>query len=370
MATTNQWAMPTMDQSQYGMLGKTFKSWGMDANWDGSGEDSRSASIAARVMNDPALMKQLGLTSADIQFKAGGYEADNLVADKFTLSDKARQALAGLTMGRTGVEGKKDGRSMVLRDASGNVMSAGQAYSHDPAGDLRDAAIKGAGFMAAAYGAAQLFGLEGAAAGAAEGAAATGATGSTAGGTAAAGAAEGAAAGTAGAAGSAGGGMLTNGAFQGEGVASGVGAWDAAMAGADAFSTVMSMTGSEVLASAASGVAKAASTGADWLSSTWSAITGGGAGSAAAGAVKSAIGSYFSGSSVLRDLLPIIGAGVMQHTSEKMAEDQRNWQSAERQKDRDFEEKKASDTRRRQMPTTGPGLLGKFRVIPGAGNGG
>lgn len=362
MATTNQWAMPTMDQSQYGMLGKTFKSWGMDANWDGSGEDSRSASIAARVMNDPALMKQLGLTSADIQFKAGGYEADNLVADKFTLSDKARQALAGLTMGRMGVEGKKDGRSMVLRDASGNVMSAGQAYSHDPAGDLRDAAIKGAGFMAAAYGAAQLFGLEGAAAGAAEGAAATGATGGTAGGTAAAGAAEGAAAGgAAGAAGGAGGGML-------QGIPAMAGDFGAVGASASAFDTVVSLTGSEVLAGAASKAAGAVASGADWLSSTWSALTG--AGGAAGGGGGSLLGGLFGGSSVLRDLLPIIGAGVMQHTSEKMAEDQRNWQSAERQKDRDFEEKKASDTRRRQMPTTGPGLLGKFRVIPGAGNGG
>lgn len=161
--------------------------------------------------------------------------------------------------------------------------------------------------------------------------------------------------------------MLTNGAFLGEGVASGVGAWDAAMAGADAFSTVMSMTGSEVLASAASGVAKAASTGADWLSSTWSALTGAGG---AAGGGGSLLGGLFGGSSVLRDLLPIIGAGVNQATAEKMAKDQRDWSSAEKQKDRDFEEKKASDTRRRQMPTTGTGLLGKFRVIPGAGNGG
>lgn len=361
MATTNTWGVPTMDKSQYGLLGKTFKSWGMNADWNGNGEDSLSASIAGRVMDDPALMKQLGLTSSDIQFKAGGYQHDSVIPDQFTLSDKAKQALAGLTMSRTGVAGMKDGRSMVLRDAGGNVMSAGKAYSYDPAGDLKDAVIKGAGFMAAAYGAAQLFGLEGAAAGATSGA--TGSAAGTAGTTAGT-------AGTAGAAGSAGGGMLTNGAFLGEGVASGVGAWDAAMAGADAFSTVMSLTGSEALASAASGVAKAASTGADWLSSTWSALTGGGASGAVAGAAKSAIGSYFSGSSVLRDLLPIIGAGVNQATAEKMVKDQRNWQSAEKQKDRDFEEKKASDTRRRQMPTTGPGLLGKFRVIPGAGNGG
>lgn len=359
MATTNQWAMPTMDQSQYGMLGKTFKSWGMDANWDGSGEDSRSASIAARVMNDPALMKQLGLTSADIQFKAGGYEADNLVADKFTLSDKARQALAGLTLNRTGAAGLKDGRSSVLRDAQGNILNASKPYSYDPAGDLKDAVIKGAGFMAAAYGAAQLFGLEGAAAGAAEGAAATGATGGTAGGTAAAGAAEGAAAGgAAGAAGGAGGGML-------QGIPAMAGDFGAVGASASAFDTVVSLTGSEVLASAASKAAGALASGADWLSSTWSALTSGGA----SGTVAGQVGELFKGSSVLRDLLPIIGAGVAQQTKEKERADERAWLSTEKEKDRQFQLQREADTRRRQMPVTGSGMLGKLRVLPGVGNG-
>jgi hypothetical protein len=359
MATTNQWAIPTMDQSQYGMLGKTFKSWGMNADWNGNGEDSLSASIAGRVMNDPALMKQLGLTSSDIQFKAGGYQGDNVIPDQFTLSDKAKQALAGLTMSRTGVAGMKDGRSMVLRDAGGNVMSAGKAYSYDPAGDLKDAVVKGVGFMAAAYGAAQLFGLDGAAAGATSGA--TGSAAGTAGTTAGT-------AGTAGAAGSAGGGML-------QGIPAMAGDFGAVSASSSAFDTVLSLTGSEALAGAAgkagfamdaiTGAAGASGGGGSWLSNAWSAITGG-----ASSGGGSLLGGLFGGSSVLRDLLPIIGAGVNQATAEKMAKDQRNWQSAEKQKDRDFEEKKASDTRRRQMPTTGPGLLGKFRVIPGAGNGG
>lgn len=144
-------------------------------------------------------------------------------------------------------------------------------------------------------------------------------------------------------------------------------------ASTSAFDTVLSLTGSEALAGAAgkagalvdavSGGISAAGGGGGWLSNTWGAITG-------TGGSGSLLGSLFGGSNLLRDLLPIIGAGFSQVTAEKMAKDQRDWQSSERQKDRDFQEKQASDTRRRQMPSTGPGLLGKFRVIPGGANGG
>ena len=266
---TNTWDIPTM-QPAAGLLGKDFKTFGFNSTWNGSGADSASASIAGRVLADKALMQQLGLTEADIQFKAGGYQNDNVIDDQFTLSDKARQALAGLTMSRTGVAGKKDGRSQVLRDAQGNVLSAGQAYTHDPAGDLKDAALKAAAVMGAAYGGGQLLGLEGGA--------------------------------TAGAAGAAGG----------------------------------------------------AASGGDWRSKTIGAITGGG------GTGGSLLGGLFSGSSALRDILGLVGAGVQQYNLEKMAKDNREWASAEKAKER-----------RRQMPVTGAGLLGKFRVIPsGAGNGG
>ena len=71
---------------------------------------------------------------------------------------------------------------------------------------------------------------------------------------------------------------------------------------------------------------------------------------------KDYAGKFFSGggggfsNSFLRDALGLIGAGVQQYNVEKMAEDQRNWQSNERQKERDYQDKKESDKRRRQAP--------------------
>lgn len=372
---TNTWDIPTM-QPAAGLLGKDFKTWSMNSNWDGSGADAISSSIAGRVMADKALMQKLGLTDADIQFKAGGYQNDAVVDDQYTLSDKAKQALAGLSMSRTGVAGKKDGRSQVLRDAQGNVLSAGQAYTHDPSGDLKDAALKAAAVMAAAYGGAQALGLDGGATAAtaaggeaaAGGAAAEGAGGGMLSGLdaaavdmgagAVAGGAE--AAGAAGAAGAAAGDSAVKAALFGN---TGYGA---GMSGAatSAFDTVLGLTGSTTLASGAAGLAGAASSGADWLTQSFGAITGGG------GAGGSLLGGLFSGSTSLRDILGLVGAGVQQYNLEKMAKDNRDWQSAEREKERKAQEKKESDTRRRQMPTTGAGLLGKFSVIPGGGNGG
>jgi len=374
---TNTWDIPTM-QPAAGLLGRDFETFGFNSTWNGSGADSISASIAGRVLADKALMQQFGLTEADIQFKAGGYQGDNVIDDQFTLSDKARQALAGLTMSRTGVAGKKDGRSQVLRDAQGNVLSAGQAYTHDPAGDLKDAALTAAAVMGAAYGGGQLLGLEGGATAGAAGAAGEAAGGGMlsgldaaaldAGAGAVAGGAE--AAGAAGAgAGAASGGALNAAAIESLAGTAGYGANAAADlfassvgagasgAGVSAFDSALAAiknVGLNAVGAVSPSAASSLASGGDWLSQTFSAITGG------SGTGGSLLGGLFSGSSALRDILGLVGAGVQQYNLEKMAKDNREWASAEKAKER-----------RRQMPVTGAGLLGKFRVIPsGAGNGG
>lgn len=137
--------------------------------------------------------------------------------------------------------------------------------------------------------------------------------------------------------------------------------YGAGMTGAatSAFDTVLGLTGSTGLAGAAASAAGAVSSGANWLSSAWSSISGSG----------SPLGGLFGGSNVLRDILGLVGAGVQQYNLEKMAKDNRDWQSAEREKDRQAQLKKEADTRRRQMPAGG-GMLPKFRVIQGGGNGG
>jgi len=377
---TNTWDIPTM-QPAAGLLGRDFETFGFNSTWNGSGADSISASIAGRVLADKALMQQFGLTEADIQFKAGGYQGDSVIDDQFTLSDKARQALTGLTMSRTGVAGMKDGRSQVLRDAQGNVLSVGQAYRYDPAGDLKDAVIKGLGVVGAGWAAGNMLGLAGgsaapatAAGGATAGAGEAGALSGLdaaaldAGAGAVAGGAE--AAGAAGAgAGAASGGALNAAAIESLAGTAGYGANAAADlfassvgagasgAGVSAFDSALAAiknVGLNAVGAVSPGAASSLASGGDWLSQTFSAITGG------SGTGGSLLGGLFSGSSALRDILGLVGAGVQQYNLEKMAKDNREWASAEKAKER-----------RRQMPVTGAGLLGNFRVIPsGAGNGG
>ena len=193
---------------QYSNLGKTFKTESFNPNWTGSGEDSISAMIAQMISQNPQALQSLGLTPDDLKLiSPEGYQGDSWNPAQWQVSDAARKALAGTTWNRTGLAGQKDGRSGVIRDASGNILNATKGYSYDPAGDLKDAALRAAAVMAAAYGGGQLLGAEGAGTGAA-GAASTGA-------------------GTTGVTGA-------QGAFLGEGVTSGIGAWDAALANAAA----------------------------------------------------------------------------------------------------------------------------------------
>lgn len=86
--------------------------------------------------------------------------------------------------------------------------------------------------------------------------------------------------------------------------------------------------------------------------------------------VGSTINSVFESSSLARNLLSLVGAGVMQMSAEKAAKKNMDFQAKERQKDRDWQDKKEADTRRRQMPTNMGGMLGRARVIQGGGNGG
>lgn len=138
--------------------------------------------------------------------------------------------------------------------------------------------------------------------------------------------------------------------------ASSVGA-GASGAGVSAFDSALAAiknVGLNAVGAVSPGAASSLASGGDWLSQTFSAITGG------SGTGGSLLGGLFSGSSALRDIFGLVGAGVQQYNLEKMAKDNREWASAEKAKER-----------RRQMPVTGAGLLGKFRVIPsGAGNGG
>lgn len=214
------------------------------------------------------------------------------------------------------------------------------------------------------------------------------------------GALAGSAAGAGAAAGSgAAGGAGSGAGFVGEGALSGIGAWDSAMAagsGAGAaggaagaagglssatkaalfgdvgygagmtglqtgvFDTVLAATGSTGMAGAAAGAAGAAGNAGSWLGSTLQALAGGGAGGQGGGL----LGSLFGGSSVLRDIFGLLGAGVEQWNIERMADDNRKWQSAEKEKDRQFELKKAADMRRRQMPVDN--IFGRARVLGGS----
>lgn len=313
-------AVPTVGLDQASNLGRDFDTWSFDGNWDGSGANSTSAMIADRVMSDPELMKQLGLTDADIGFKAGGYEGDSVVDDRYTLSDKAKQALAGLSMSRTGFAGKKDGRSQVLRDGQGNILSIGKPYSYDPAGDLKDAALKGVAVMGAAYGAGQLLGL-GEAAGAAG---ASGASGGAA-------------------ASSAGGSAL-------QGIPALAGDFGAVSASAGAWDAAISLGLGETIAGGAAavgGLADKVMSGADWLGDSVKKLTGG----------DSMLGKLIGGSGTMGDILGLVGAGVQQWNLERMADDQRKWQ-----------DKKEADARRRQAPVS-DNIFGRARVIAGGSGG-
>lgn len=228
-------------------LGKDFKTWAFNSDWTGSEDDSISSGIASRIMGDPELLKQLGLTADDIKLvNPAGYQHDSYVPGQYTISDKARQALTGLTMSRTGYEGIEDGRSQVLRDAKGNVLSIGDAYSYDPAGDLKENLLRGAALMAAAYGGGQLLGVEGAGAGAASGAGTGASTG----------AASGAGAGSAGGIGSLGveGQLAADLASLGGGTAAGTGSVNAALMEAMAGGAGYGSSGASLAAGIAPGV--------------------------------------------------------------------------------------------------------------------
>lgn len=361
-----------------GMLGRDFKTFGFNSNWTGYEGDDISAGIARTIMSSPELLAKLGLSASDFSYTGSSDMGDGDTYGNFKLSDAARKALSGMTVSRTGVAGMKDGRSQVIRDAQGNILSTSSAYRYDPAGDLKDAVLKAAAVMGAAYGGGQLLGLGGGATAGAAGAAGEAAGGGMlsgldaaaldAGAGAVAGGAE--AAGAAGAgAGAASGGALNAAAIESLAGTAGYGANAAADlfassvgagasgAGVSAFDSALAAiknVGLNAVGAVSPGAASSLASGGDWLSQTFSAITGG------SGTGGSVLGSLLGGSGALRDILGLVGAGVQQYNLEKMAKDNREWASAEKAKER-----------RRQMPVTGAGLLGKFRVIPsGAGNGG
>lgn len=101
---------------------------------------------------------------------------------------------------------------------------------------------------------------------------------------------------------------------------------------------------------AAAGAAGGGSGGLmDSIKSGWEWLTGSGGSTVQAG------GKLF-GNSLLRDLMPLIGAGVSQYTAEKLTEEQREWI-----------EKQQADARRRQKPVKAPGMF--FSVKKGKSGG-
>lgn len=307
------------------------------------------------------------------------------VQQGYELDPKLMAVLGQYQLQRRGVEGIKDGRTNAFVDAQGNLVYADTPYGYDPAGDtlkslgelgmLAGAAFGGLGLAGHGPLAGALGGSGGGAAAATAGEAGAGgmlsgldAAALDAGAGAVAGGAE--AAGAAGAgAGAASGGALNAAAIESLAGTAGYGANAAADlfassvgagasgAGVSAFDSALAAiknVGLNAVGAVSPGAASSLASGGDWLSQTFSAITGG------SGTGGSLLGGLFSGSSALRDILGLVGAGVQQYNLEKMAKDNREWASAEKAKER-----------RRQMPVTGAGLLGNFRVIPsGAGNGG
>ena len=68
------------------------------------------------------------------------------------------------------------------------------------------------------------------------------------------------------------------------------------------------------------------------------------------------------GSNWLRDAMGMVGAGVNQWNIERMAKDDRDWRSAEKDKDRAYTDSKETERRARQAPVNvGQGSLSVFR---------
>jgi len=86
----------------------------------------------------------------------------------------------------------------------------------------------------------------------------------------------------------------------------------------------------------------------DWLQSRLTAPSGGTGGG--------------MGNNWLRDALGLVGAGVNQWNIERVAKDDRDWRSAEKDKDRAYTDRKETEKRARQAPVNvGRGSLSVFR---------
>ena len=92
----------------------------------------------------------------------------------------------------------------------------------------------------------------------------------------------------------------------------------------------------------------------NWLQSRLTAPSGGTGGTGGAGGGM--------GNNWLRDALGLVGAGVNQWNIERMAKDDRDWRSAEKDKDRAYTDRKETEKRARQAPVNvGRGSLSVFR---------
>lgn len=127
-----------------------------------------------------------------------------------------------------------------------------------------------------------------------------------------------------------------------------------------AFDTVLGATGSGALANAASTVTGAAE----------SLVSSATSSSLLQGLQKNGLTELLGGGQLGKDLMSLFGAGVNQWNIERLAKDTREFNAAEKQKDRDNTNKIDADKRRRMMPTNLAGrssgvLSGAARVIPG-----
>jgi len=352
-------------------LGKTFKSASL-AGFGAIGDNAKV--LRGFVMQDPELLKKIGGESAlDAYIKehsalamgtGGNYDGGmSMSAD----TKRIDEILSAYKMDSVGYGGMDDGRVKAITK-DGNVLYTGDPYSYKPAKEMAQELMKGVAVIGATAGLSAMYnGIGGY-----FGSASAGTGGSTAGG-------------AAGAAGGSGVSQAVSGlGLDAAGNLAGSSLMDGALA--NTFAGAGSLAPAGVGSLIPSGTALATAGGGSLL--TGGMLTGG-VGSAASGLTSAltaakqgsggifdsvlkagkAINSVFESSKLARSLLSLVGAGVMQMSAEKAAKKGMEFQAKERQKDRDWQDKKEADTRRRQMPAGG-GMLGRARVIKGGGNGG
>lgn len=195
--------------------GKTFKR----SSAAGIGADRTTAALLRGwAKSDPAAFEAMGgvkgvdnyIKEMAAGFYGGNAESGAPAVGLSESSQKIADMLSGMDLRTHGYAGMDDGRVRVLYGADGKPVYAGEAFSYKPAKDTLDTVLKGMAVIGAGAGLSSLAGGMG-----------IGAAPGSLGGLDAVAAAEAASGGL--------GSLGANGAFLGEGIASGIPAWDTAV---------------------------------------------------------------------------------------------------------------------------------------------